>query len=132
MGDMNVARSRIDGFPGLRMGSEHVRNREEFNALFFENGEGMRGVDSFRWVHGERKAFTYHGERKEEWGSSCDRVDLAIVSRGLVDAGALVGAEIWETVEERGGSDHVPISVVLDLEKLRARSMANGRKGEDV
>jgi hypothetical protein len=27
----------------------------------------------------------------------------------------LVGAEIWESVEERGGSDHVPISVVLDL-----------------
>jgi hypothetical protein len=32
--------------------------------------------------------------------------------------GALVGAEIFESMEERGGSDHVPISVVLDVSKL--------------
>jgi hypothetical protein len=27
------------------------------------------------------------------------------------------GAEIWESVEERGGSDHVPIGVVLQLDE---------------
>jgi hypothetical protein len=67
------------------------------------------------------------GERIEDWGRSCDRVDLGIVSRGLIaereeENGMgiqmrLIGAEIWETIKERGGGDHVPISVVLAMRK---------------
>ncbi|KAE9370112.1 DNase I-like protein [Stipitochalara longipes BDJ] len=121
IGDMNIAQSPLDGYPGIRLGAEHVRNRKEWNESFIEGEEGMRGVDSWRWIHGEKGGYSYHGERAEEWGRSCDRVDLGVVSRGLVgeeESGTqmrLVGAEIWESVEERGGSDHVPISVVLDL-----------------
>lgn len=129
IGDMNVARSHLDGFPGLRMGDEHVRSRADFNSRFCdgENGEGIRGVDSWREMRGATRAYTYHGERAEEWGRSCDRVDLGIVSRGLVERGVLVGAEIWESVEERGWSDHVPIGVVLDMERLW--SLGKGERG---
>lgn len=123
VGDMNIAPSLIDGFPGLRGGDEHVRNRKDFSEKFLSNEEdvGMRGVDTYRHFHGGLRKYTYHGEKAERWGESCDRVDLGIVSRTLVEdvSGALVGAEIWESVTERGGSDHVPISVVLDVGKLR-------------
>ncbi|KAK0128485.1 hypothetical protein ONS95_000457 [Cadophora gregata] len=118
VGDMNVARSPNDGYPGIRLGAEHFHNRKDFNEKFFECEDGMRGVDSWREVHGERRGYSYHGERAEEWGGSCDRVDLGIVSRGLVERGGLVGADIWESVLERGGSDHVPIGVTLDMDAL--------------
>lgn len=127
VGDMNIAPSAIDGYPGIRLGPEHVKNRADFNTKFFvpENEDGMRGIDSWRYLKGGKRGYTYHGEKASEWGVSCDRVDLGIVSRGAVDRGALMGAEIWESVEERGGSDHVPLSVVLDLEKLLSKTPEN-------
>jgi hypothetical protein len=66
------------------------------------------------------RKYTYHGEPAEDWGDMCDRVDLGIVSRSLVESvrGPLIGADIWDTVEERGGSHHVPLSIVLDIGKL--------------
>jgi exonuclease III len=122
IGDMNIARSALDGYPCIRLGAEHVRNRREWNEMFIESEEGMRGIDSWRWMHGEKRGYSYHGEKAKEWGCSCDRVDLGVVSRGLVGDGEgtetairLVGADIWESAGERGGSDHVPISVILDL-----------------
>jgi exonuclease III len=124
IGDMNVAPSLIDGYPNLRGGVEHVRNRRDFNEKFLSGEDGMRGVDTFRHFHGGTRKYSYHGEAKERWGESCDRVDLGIVSRSLVEGkgrGALVGADIWESVVERGASDHVPISVVLNVGKLRGR-----------
>jgi hypothetical protein len=102
----------------------------------------LRGVDSWRWIHGERRGYSYHGEKAEEWGRSCDRVDLGIVSRGFIGEGEgekgtgtsmrLVGAEIWETIEERGASDHVPISVVLDLGIIRKGDEGGVRKGKTL
>lgn len=115
IGDMNIARSPHDGYPGIRLVKEHVTNRRDFNAKFFDDEDGMKGVDTWRHVHGEMRGYTYHGESAEEWGRNCDRVDLGILSRAFVERGALVGAEIWESVEERGGSDHVPLEVVLDI-----------------
>ncbi|KAL2075488.1 hypothetical protein VTL71DRAFT_431 [Oculimacula yallundae] len=120
VGDMNVARTSIDGYPGIRLGAEHVQNRADFNAKYFDNEDGMKGVDSWRWVHGNKRGYSYHGEKAEEWGQSCDRVDLGILSKGLVERGGLIGAEIWESALERGGSDHVPIGVMLDNSALRA------------
>lgn len=135
IGDMNIARSPLDGHPDIRLGAEHVHNRRVFNEKFIEGEDGMKGVDSWRWLHGKKPGYSYHGEKAEDWGASCDRVDLGIVSPGLavVDRGEegheegkakmeemrLIGAEIWESVQERGGSDHVPISVVLDLGRFR-------------
>lgn len=127
IGDMNIAPTPLDGYPSIRLGAEHVKNRAGFNWKFLhkENERGMRGVDSWRHFHGGRRGYSYHGEKVEEWGRSCDRVDLGVVSRGLVERGALVGAGIWESVLERGGSDHVPIGVTLDLGKM------GGREGEE-
>lgn len=130
VGDMNVAPAPLDGYPGIRLGMEHIRSRRDFNEKFLsaadnsvdeDEGEGgMRGIDTFRHFHGGLRKYTYHGEPAERWGESCDRVDLGIVSRSLVEGcrGAVVGAEIWESVEKRGASDHVPISIVLDVGKL--------------
>lgn len=118
IGDMNIARTPLDGCPGIRLGAEHVRNRADFNRKFFEDEDGMHAIDTWRWISGNKKGYSYHGERAEDWGSSCDRVDLGMVTRGLVDKKALLGAEIFESVLERGGSDHVPISVVLSTEAI--------------
>lgn len=115
VGDMNVARDAMDGYPGIRLGKEPVINQRDFNAKFFDDEDGMRGVDTWRHLHGEKRGYTSHGESAEEWGRSCDRVDLGIVSRSLVEKSALVGAGIWESVEERGGSEHVPIEVVINV-----------------
>lgn len=148
IGDMNVARSALDGHPGLRLGLEHVRNRADFEVKFLSqmDGEaGMSGVDAFRWLHGAERKFTYYG-RGVEWGSSCDRVDLVVLSRGLVGGkgggkgdvteewkggdggdggdgkgcwqGALVQSDILDSSEERGHSDHVPLFVTLDTDKV--------------
>jgi len=121
IGDMNVAREAIDGYPGIRLGHEHVKNRSDFNSKFFDDPAGMQGVDTFRYLHDRKRQFSYHGEKADEWGRSCDRVDLGIVSRRLVEKRrALIGAHIWENLEERGHSDHVPIEIVLDLGKLES------------
>jgi len=121
IGDMNVARGPLDGVPGIRLGSEHVRNREDFNRRFF-GGEGkgaFKGVDVWRHLYRQRRGYTYYG-RGVEWGSSCDRVDLCIVSRACVeDEGPVVGMGILETKEERGHSDHVPLWVEFDLDRLK-------------
>jgi exonuclease III len=120
IGDMNIAPSRIDGYPNLRAGEEHVTNRADFNFRFLdhENADGFRGIDTFRHLHGNVKGYTYHGEKVEEWGRSCDRVDLGIVNTNVVDSVALVRADIFETIEDRGASDHVPIGVEIDLSHL--------------
>lgn len=73
-GDMNIARSAIDGFPDLRTFPEqHVRNRADFNDKFFDGEDGFRGVDTFRFLHGEKRAYTYYPHGRP-FGSSCDRV----------------------------------------------------------
>lgn len=131
IGDMNIAPRRIDGHPNLRLGEEHVRNRADFNRKFVNGGcpDGS-AVDSFRHIHGDRKAYSYHGEKAELWGSSCDRVDLGIVTERLVNEGGLIGAEIWESVADRGGSDHLPIGVALDMNLLR-RNIVNSHLHAD-
>ena len=139
-GDVNVARSTIDGWPRLReWPEEHVVNRANFEMRFFANGKrdgkGASGskdakslleehsadgalelVDSFRWMHSERRGYTYY-PRGRNWGSSCDRVDLIMLSQALVhgEHSTLKQAEIFESPQERGPSDHVPLSVELEL-----------------
>ncbi|KIW73216.1 hypothetical protein PV04_01350 [Phialophora macrospora] len=118
MGDMNVARARIDGHPNLRTSPlQHVNNRADFNSKFVTDEKGMRGIDVFRHLHGDTKKFTYH-PRGRPWGESCDRVDLIVVSRALVeDMDAVTGTDICDSAQERGHSDHVPLWVSLDLPK---------------
>ncbi len=126
MGDMNVARDERDGVPGLRQGKEHVRNRADFNDKFFGDGAGSLGaVDVFRHLHGDQRKFTYY-PRGILFGESCDRVDLAIVSRRLVDGGGVVEADILNTPQERAHSDHVPLFVTLDMEMIENRFRVGG------
>ncbi|KAI9880256.1 MAG: hypothetical protein M1830_004601 [Pleopsidium flavum] len=115
VGDLNVARGEVDGWPGVRKGERHVRSRRDFEGKFF-GGEGVGAVDTFREVHGGERRYSYF-PRGRVWGESCDRVDLGMVSRGLVNGGRLVGADILDEVGERGPSDHVPLYVTLKLEK---------------
>ncbi|KAI9701224.1 MAG: hypothetical protein M1836_001893 [Candelina mexicana] len=118
VGDMNIARDERDGFPNLRLGKEHVKNRKDFNGKFFDDDErGLGAVDVFRHLHGDERKFTYY-PRGGNFGESCDRVDLVIVSRALVDEETVVGADILNTPLERGHSDHVPLSVNLDMERV--------------
>lgn len=113
-GDMNIAPARIDGFPNLRTKPEqHVKNRTDFNEKFLDGGSGLRGIDTFRHLHPQQKKYTYH-PRNVEWRTSCDRVDLIVASRTIVEKGMLVEAGIEE--EDRGPSDHVPLYVTLNME----------------
>ena len=118
-GDLNVARAPIDGYPKLRMKPEqHVKNREDFNTKFFDSEDGMQALDSYRHLNPKKKKYTYH-PRNRDWKSSCDRVDMIILSKQLGEEGTLVGADILESEAERGPSDHVPLYVSLDLENIR-------------
>jgi exonuclease III len=119
VGDMNISRGPLDGYPGIRLGANHVKNRADFNSKFFVSDMGLKGVDVFRHLYGETRKYTYYG-RNNEWGSSCDRVDLIVVSRSIVETpGLLTESNILNTVEERGHSDHVPLYVTFDLGKVK-------------
>jgi len=118
-GDINIAPARIDGFPNLRTKPEqHAKNRADFVERFLDSGTGgLHGVDSFRHLHPNVEKYTYH-PRNVDWRTSCNRVDLIIVSRKLVERGVLVEAEILESPGERGPSDHCPHFVALDMSLL--------------
>lgn len=116
IGDMNVARDERDGWPGIRLGEQHVRNRVDFERKFFAPVAegGLGAVDTFREVHGAERRYSYFPTGRV-WGRSCDRVDLGVVSKGLVDRGGLVGADSLDDPMERASSDHVPLYVVLKV-----------------
>ncbi|AEO67169.1 uncharacterized protein THITE_2031145, partial [Thermothielavioides terrestris NRRL 8126] len=140
-GDANVARGAWDGYPRLRtVPREHQVNRADFNAAFFGEEDNRRAgayvlplpdnrggggggervgrrrcldaVDVFRALHGPERRYTYY-PRSREWGSSCDRVDMVMVSRRLWEAGRVLGTGILDTPQERGLSDHVPLWVEI-------------------
>ncbi|KIV89356.1 hypothetical protein PV10_08932 [Exophiala mesophila] len=118
VGDMNIARSRLDGYPNLRTTPiQHVKNRADFNDKFFNSEVGMRGVDVFRHVKGDQPKYTYHPRGNKSWGHSCDRVDLIIVSESMIDA--VVDTDICDSATERGHSDHVPLWVSIDPSRIR-------------
>ena len=101
-GDINISRTRMDSFPQLRMGEEHVRNRADFERKFMVQ-LGM--LDTFRLINGEQKKYTYHPPTKP-WGAGGDRVDMILATKGL--KGKISKADILDTEAERGPSDHVP------------------------
>nr|KAK5441333.1 hypothetical protein LTR18_007177 [Exophiala xenobiotica] len=128
IGDMNIARARIDGYPNLRTAPvQHVKNRADFNAKFFTDENGMRGIDIFRHVHHDSRTYTYY-PRGGQWGDSCDRVDLIIVSRSLIDqVDAIDGTDICDNALDRGHSDHVPLWVSLVMSKLPLKTAESPR-----
>ncbi|CAF9906944.1 MAG: hypothetical protein GOMPHAMPRED_004977 [Gomphillus americanus] len=113
-GDLNIARSLIDGFPGIRMAAAHIQNRADFESKFISNdGSGLCMLDTFRHLHDDERKYSYRS-RGVTWGASCDRVDLILASRTA--GSAVSGADILDTILERGPSDHVPIYVTLELD----------------
>lgn len=135
-GDLNVARGTLDGHPRLRTWPRaHCENRADFNAKFFGREDNARaeaylggggaapgeacffdGVDVFRALRGQARRYTYHPRRDgEDWGASCDRVDLVIASRRLLEREGVVDTDILDSPQERGTSDHVPLWVKLRL-----------------
>lgn len=76
--------------------------------------KSLDAVDVYRGIHGQRRKYTYF-PRTKEWGSSCDRVDLIFVSKGLWQAGRVQGTDILDSPLERGPSDHVPIWAEIEI-----------------
>ncbi len=58
---MKIARSPLDGFLGIRLGADHVKNRAHFNAQLFNDQNGMRGIDTWSYIYGGKSGYTYHG-----------------------------------------------------------------------
>jgi exonuclease III len=131
-GDLNVARGVLDGHPNLRsFPKQHCINRADFNAKFFGEEDNRRAqtymdgradkcldaVDVFRAMHGAERRYTYY-PRSRDWGSSCDRVDLIFVSKGLWEAGRVAQTGILNTPQERGLSDHVPLWVDVAMDEM--------------
>ena len=127
---------------------QHVLNRADFNEKFLdrENAAGFQGWDVWRLLRGGERRYTYH-PGGTEWGrrSSCDRVDLAVAGGSLVGrgekasqekgvqaaederesvklirtgTGAIAGIDIYDNEMDRGHSDHVPLSVSLNVKDL--------------
>lgn len=107
-GDLNISRTPIDSFPQLRMASEHVANRADFEGKLISK-LGM--LDTFRLIHGEKRKFSYR-PRNKPWGAGGDRVDLMLASKGLREA--VKEADVLDTELERGPSDHVPLLVAIE------------------
>ena len=121
-GDLNVARSPIDGFPGRRMGEAHIQNRKDFEEKFMDERKdgGLGMVDSFRAIYGNEKKYSYRSPSRD-WGSSCDRVDLILLSHDLGSGPGfqLKEADILDEEDERGPSDHLPLYITLHLEHVK-------------
>ncbi|KAK5138540.1 hypothetical protein LTR08_000128 [Meristemomyces frigidus] len=145
-GDMNVARSALDGYPKLRMfPPQHSLNRADFEAKFFSDTgtseaeqdrsptidtrhtddsshPGLGMIDTFRFLHPSKKAYTYY-PRGKPFGESCDRVDMIIISASLRDN--LVEAGMHETPGDRGPSDHVPLFARVTFNSTLAKQATN-------
>lgn len=88
------------------------------------------GVDVWRAMYGRERKYTYF-PRGREWGTSCDRVDMVIVSRALWEEGRVVGTGILDTPQERGVSDHVPLWVEVRVDGEGRREGNGGKESGD-
>ncbi|EME86278.1 uncharacterized protein MYCFIDRAFT_124304, partial [Pseudocercospora fijiensis CIRAD86] len=123
-GDMNVARSSLDGHPNLRtFPLQHCVNRADFEDRFLSKSEvegtsadgcqsdaSLQMIDSFRHLHPTKKGYTFY-PRSKDFRASADRVDMILLSRGLESN--LSEADMHETPADRGPSDHVPLFAEL-------------------
>ena len=110
-GDINVSRSEKDSFPQLRMGEEHIKNRADFEEKFIKE---LGLLDTFRFLHSEEKKYSYR-PRNKPWGAGGDRVDIILVTRGLRDR--VREADVLDSEDERGPSDHVPLLIELEMKR---------------
>jgi exodeoxyribonuclease-3 len=114
-GDLNVAHKEIDIHDpkhNLRSAGFTVEERSAFSALLDE----FRMKDAFREVHGpEHQEFTYFGFRYNGRATNKGwRLDYHVVSERLMPA-----VEASYILRDVVGSDHVPVVLVLDREKVQ-------------
>ncbi|KAL9054739.1 MAG: hypothetical protein Q9206_003428 [Seirophora lacunosa] len=127
-GDLNVAQTKADSWPELRVGKEHVRNREDFKECFMagREEEGLTMRDTFREVRGDERKFTYRPWGRV-WGEGMDRVDLILASQGV----RVRDADILDEEMERGKSDHVPLWVQIEVGDGDKRGMEKGKSDDE-
>ena len=126
-GDMNVSRSVADSTPRLRTGAEHVRSRADFEEKFIRD---LDMVDTFRLLQGRRRKFTYR-PRNQPWGAGGDRVDMILVTKGFKAQDRVREADVLDSEEERGPSDHVPLFVELGVGPVESVGGGRGGQGKD-
>ena len=120
LGDLNVAVEDEDFFnPGeARMAQQAGTTPAERASMRRYAGAPLQMVDSFRHLHPEAQGqFTYWSQRARNRPRNRGlRLDYALLSSALVSSGVLVDLQHRADLE---GSDHCPIVLSLDLEKLR-------------
>jgi exonuclease III len=106
-GDINIARSTLDGFLKIGLRPAYVKNRQDFETKLMDQ-TGLAIVD---------RKYSYRLQGID-WGASGDRVDMVLLSQHALLAGrpVLVGAAILDDELERGPSDHVPLYATMSME----------------
>ena len=119
LGDLNVAQEDADFFNPheARMARQAGTTPEERESMREYARSPHNMADGFRAVHPHAKGqFTYWSQRARNRGRNRGlRIDYALVSSGLLAAGALVDVQHLQELE---GSDHCPIIMTLRLDKL--------------
>jgi exodeoxyribonuclease-3 len=106
-GDWNVSRTRADVTPRLRTEEPHATARRRFNDEFMTS---LDLVDVFRERNPETRAYTWFNTRSRYLDAA--RVDFALLSRSLLPK--VRDASIAADQTLRPGSDHAPISILLE------------------
>lgn len=131
IGDMNLVREPRDcDNPSMRflMDKESMIDRGDFNALFLDEQcqQGMRGIDTFRWIHGN-SIIQYSKtismvSRHDRAFVRTDRFRTAMGILSRTAAKALVSSDVLgprHKYEEDGyATGHVPIKVVINTSML--------------
>ncbi|BFZ55606.1 hypothetical protein PYCC9005_002647 [Savitreella phatthalungensis] len=109
-GDLNIARTQLDSYPGLRVSRPHDLNRQEFNELFDDDSTR----DFIRELYPTEKKFTWHGYGEPMLDQA--RVDMILGSKsssGTFAGYELLGGDTMEKVD-RGESDHSPMYCIIE------------------
>ena len=112
-GDLNVAHNEIDiyGPKGKERNAGFTKEERSSFGSFLEKGF----VDTFRYINPSKTKYSYwnlrSGSRQKNQGW---RLDYFVVSRSLLDGPnfRLIDSEINNELD---GSDHCPISLVLEI-----------------
>ncbi|CDW88041.1 exodeoxyribonuclease iii family protein [Stylonychia lemnae] len=118
-GDMNVARKEIDIYDAKGKEKSACYTPEE--RASFESLIGRGYVDVYRHLYPDKQEFTYFSARirghelNKGW-----RIDYFIVPQK--DVGIVIDTSVHKSII---GSDHVPIQLQIDLDKLQEEGKEN-------
>lgn len=101
-GDMNVVASRLDTF---RLDCQKACMTEEERQKFSQLLKECALIDTYRFLHPEKREYSWHYPS----GTSGYRLDYVLVSSGLTGR-----VRISEVLGRYLGSDHTPVSMVME------------------